>query len=833
MKRGIFLLFFTGSITFTYAAESTFDYGLFFNSHLTYGDERTSLLLEGGKPISFKDKIEISFDVEARNEPLFGSVLNIKLNDKHTINLRFIAPESEENYPALTIDETIYKISNDPIKVHNYFLVSVTFFPDKQKLFLKYGDITQTIPIELEKTNSMIISLGANTLEKQTDTAPINVKDIRIFENDKLIRYWELKQYNDLVNFDKINKIPAVANNPHWIIDDHIEWKKVYTLHTAKPASIAFDPGNSTFYILKEKEIITYNPLQQIETTIPIAGGYPAINYPGHLVFDTLRNCLVSYCLHTKEISTFSFKNNSWSKKTENTDEMRYDNHAVVYKDSLIYTFGGYGFYTFKKDLFEINLSSGAFKKEALNDITPRFSSTVVLVGDDLYILGGKGNKLGRQEFPSQCYNELYKVNLKTKEINQVCALDLENQIFTPTMYFDSTDSSLYAATFMKGGSLMKISLHDRNWQNMSQPHEFFSAHKHNRLGLYYSPQPKKMYLVSNGESENQNEIVILSINFPLISAEELVQTDYRTEKATVNKLITIGILLLSILFFFGIYQLRMRKKHSKKGIGLSEEVPDNMEESIEPETTRHFDRSRSAVSLLGGFNVRDKDGKDITSQFTSKLKGLLILLLLYTEKNPRGIVVKKIDDILWYDKDEEAARNNRNVTLRKLRILFETIGNMDIINDNGFLRIQLGEDVFCDYTTSLHIIEQMNRQKENVDSGVLEQLLELQLYGVLLPNTIEEWLDDFKGNYSSLSIDLLNEWLVEKKKLNKKQLIGIADTLFLHDPLNETALFVKCSIFFQSGKTGIAKNIYTKFCIEYKRLLAVDYKKPFSEFCK
>ena len=40
------------------------------------------------------------------------------------------------------------------------------------------------------------------------------------------------------------------------------------------------------------------------------------------------------------------------------------------------------------------------------------------------------------------------------------------------------------------------------------------------------------------------------------------------------------------------------------------------------------FDRSKSAISLLGAFNVHDKNGDDITNKFTDRLKSLLILAL-------------------------------------------------------------------------------------------------------------------------------------------------------------------------------------------------------------
>ena len=106
----------------------------------------------------------------------------------------------------------------------------------------------------------------------------------------------------------------------------------------------------------------------------------------------------------------------------------------------------------------------------------------------------------------------------------------------------------------------------------------------------------------------------------------------------------------------------------------------------------KYFDRSRSAISLLGTFNVRDKDGNDITGAFTPRLKSLLILLVLYTEQSKQGILTKKATDILWSDKEEESARNNRNVTLRKLRILLEKVGDVEVVSDAGFLCIRWHE---------------------------------------------------------------------------------------------------------------------------------------------
>jgi len=250
--------------------------------------------------------------------------------------------------------------------------------------------------------------------------------------------------------------------------------------------------------------------------------------------------------------------------------------------------------------------------------------------------------------------------------------------------------------------------------------------------------------------------------------------------------------------------------------------------ESVFTKTINYYDRSRASISLLGCFNVRDKNGNDITSNFTPRLKHLLILLILYTEKNAQGILTSKTTEILWPEKEETAARNNRNVNLRKLRVLLESIGDMEVMIENNFLRIKWGTNVFCDYHTLLACTKQFEQVKSE---ELLNKILELLLYGPLLPNTIVDWLDDFKDAYSSHSIDLLKNLLdIEISRNHQDMIIRLADIMFLHDPLNEEALAAKCTVLAAQGKKGIARNLYDRFCKEYHDSMGESYKIPFAD---
>ena len=113
----------------------------------------------------------------------------------------------------------------------------------------------------------------------------------------------------------------------------------------------------------------------------------------------------------------------------------------------------------------------------------------------------------------------------------------------------------------------------------------------------------------------------------------------------------------------------------------------------------------------------------------------------------------------------------------------------------------------------------------------LLNRILELLLYGPLLPNTIVDWLDDFKDAYSSHSIDLLKNLLdIEISRNHQDMIIRLADIMFLHDPLNEEALAAKCAVLAAQGKKGIARNLYDRFCKEYHDSMGESYKIPFAD---
>ena len=841
-------------------ASSLYDYGLYLKSHTVSAVERTTLYLDDNQPFPIKNDFTISFQIYVRtNEPDFGSILHLHTNTNQYIRFSFVAGE-ERHFPALVLNEGIITIDT-PIEREKWLDVSLHLRLKDNVIEVDYDNkkVSAMVPLEDTKNISALFGQMENYL---ADVAPINLRNITVTQDGKQTREWKLWKHNDDVCYDMKEKAIARAIHPFWLIDNHIEWKLIHQAHIPGKLDVAFNAREALFYLVKPQSIEVLDEKGTLRQKITIREGYPAVEYPNHLLYDTLTNKLISYYLKKGSTSYFSFDTSKWSNVERNMDEASNYNHARTFNpaDSSFYFFGGYGFYQYRNDLFRIK--SGSYKLEQVEyerPLYPRYSAAMAIVGDELFVFGGRGNKYGKQELSTHFYFGLCAINLKTNQSRMVWQRNSPQEdgtLMASSMYFEPSDSSFYAVSMSKGGVLWKISMKDSVYTEVSKPIYNESNYQDCDFSLYSSPAHGKLFLVLDKIlNDHTHNVYIYSINMPLVNEGDIRQSANTTIVNGHKYLYITGIILLLIAAGMIFYRSRCSNRKDKTiTIKEIEEVPviighhntpeqpliagqhtimqekGNIQETdaVSAKTTNYYDRSRASISLCGCFNVRDKDGNDITSNFTPRLKHLLILLILYTEKNEQGILASKTTEILWPEKEETSARNNRNVNLRKLRVLLESIGDVEVITENNFLRIKWGTTVFCDYHTLLTCTQQFEQEKSE---ELLNRILELLLYGPLLPNTIFDWLDDFKDAYSSHSIDLLKNLLdIEIQRNHQEMIIRLADIMFLHDPLNEEALAAKCAVLSAQGKKGIARNLYDRFCKEYRDSMGENYKIPFAD---
>lgn len=807
------------------------EYGLYLKAYEVSGGQRSSLLLEEGKPFGLNDSWELDFLLKVRNEIEYGTILQLDMGINKSMRFGYVSVDQNKKSPALIFEETLFLI-DAPIVKDMWLPVSLSLNVRENKVGLKYADADTTFMISLKGIKEVTARFGRGNAG---DIAPVDIKDVKVKNDGQVIRHWKLSKHNGNVCLDELIQAVAIAEYPIWLIDNHIEWKKIYTEKSKSRIDVAFNSRDALFYFVYQDKVEVWNPFSRNKRVIDIQGGYPAMEHMEHLVFDTLTNRLFSYSLNERESSFLQMENGRWSSKEQPMVEPTYTNHARIYNpaDSCFYFFGGYGFYQYRNDLYRLKVTTGEIGKVTYEPLlSPRYSATLSVVGDELYVFGGRGNKLGKQEVTASFYNELCAINLKTGKLRVLWEADAssyKNTLMASSMYYEPKDSLFYAVSLNGGGKLWKIRKDKVGWTEVSKSMGIVQDWQECDVSFYASPRNHRLFLVVNKIlSDHTYDLAIYSINTPLMDDSEIEQKVKEHSAAWLGwGMGGLALLLVAV----SINVIRKKKSSINKKVAEAEistlsdrELKEDID-VIQP-IANYFDRSQSAISLLGTFNVRDKEGQDITSLFTSRLKNLLILLVLYTEKEPNGVLAKKLTDILWGDKDDESARNNRNVTLRKLRVLLEKVGDVEIINEAGFFRIRWGEDVFCDYRTVLRCIDEYKSGGEQTDDTLLDRIFEILMYGPLLSNTFIDWLDDFKENYSSLSIDLLRN-LLDIKRDKSQMVLRIADILFLHDPLSEEALAARCSVYYAEGKKGLAKSAYDRFCKEYKESLGEDYQVP------
>lgn len=848
-------------------AANDIKYGLSFYSHLSPAKQRTSLLLDKGEAFSVKDGLTLSFNMLVRdNEPSFGAILHLTTDDGQVIHFSNVA-DNGKDMPALIYNDGI-ALCHAKITKEKWIPVIFKIDAKKNKIELNYGGTESSHTIPLNGTKGLKIQLGKGDANYVSDVAPVIIKDIKVFTGKKQIRYWKLYKHNADICLDEEAGKPAQAINPLWVIDNHIQWKTIFNKKLKGLLGVAYNPNQMQFYLCNGGEMITLNKQGYIIKQQKIRGGYKANSKSnGFMAFDVPHNQLMSFSLSAGTVSYFSFETSQWSMSKPDNIDAYYYNHAGAYNpaDSSYYFFGGYGFYNYHNELFRLRVGSNKVEKVKYdNPIPPRFGAAMGVANGKLYIFGGRGNKQGKQAVESYFYFELWSIDLKTRKAKLEWKRNSfpKGVVMATTMFYQPQKKAFYALNMVDNdGTMYQINIADTVITDVAKPIQNKIQYQDFEFNMFNSPKDGHLYLVVDKVlNDKSHDLSIYQLSTPLLSEAEISQMDMHEN----NHLIIYigGGLLLLIVIGGNIYLFVMRRKKvkgtapvlnaeekktdeeenpSEKSIGQEAEsvndeetLEEEKEDAPQQETIKYFDRTKGAISLLGQFSAYDKEGNNITEQFTPRLKELFLLLVLYSEKKKHGVSVEKVTEIIWFDKKESAARNNRNVTLRKLRVLLETVGNVEIISSNGYLSVKWGKDVFCDYHTMMEYLKAYN-EGEFIDSDEnLDRMLEILLYGPLLQGYEIEWLDEFKDDYSSFSIDLLNKLLRQKTEEGKDKLVlRIADIMFLHDPLNEEALEAKCQVLCHQGKMGIAKRTYERFCKVYQESLGESYEKGFSSFAK
>lgn len=232
-------------------------------------------------------------------------------------------------------------------------------------------------------------------------------------------------------------------------------------------------------------------------------------------------------------------------------------------------------------------------------------------------------------------------------------------------------------------------------------------------------------------------------------------------------------------------------------------------------------------IQLFGDFKVLDKNGNEITSQFTPKLKQLFLIILLYSQRSRNGISTSELTDILWQGHSTQSAKNSRGVTIRKLRLILESIDTVQINFHIDRWSMTFSGPVYCDYVECLKLLK---REKIH-DTDFNLTFYHLIQEGELFKGESYDWLDDFKGSIGNNIVDILLKFVSELTvERDNALIIRLTDRILITDPVNDQALAFKLKALIKQNNYNLARFTYDRFCALYEEMYGEKFSQKFEE---
>src|SRR5450432_1483603 len=824
-------------------------YGLTFSSHEAFLEKRTSLDLSPDDSLCFSKNFSLGFDIKfiPNNETYFGYI--IRIINGNDLNIDLIYDQRASMFKVIN-GEKISDISFmiDSLQLYKVWTrLNLVFDLDNNLLecFIN-GKMAGKSSLKL-KNSCFKLLWGANDFQqfKTRDLPPMQLKNIKITEQQKLRYFWPLDEIQGDQCTDKIVGKVARVKNPVWIKPKHQNWVLAASFTLRGYGGAAFDSKKDKLYIAGSDSLAVYT----LKNDPPIIDFIPNQHQNllvGHQsIYDSITDKLYDIYKDQKKVIPFDFKTAQWKEGFAlgaAITEFWHSNKFISVADSSLYIIAGYGQLRYKNEISRYHFPTKTWDRitNMGDSFPPRYLAALGTTADGqfAYILGGYGSHSGDQMLDPNYYYDLYRYDVKKRSFKKIYNLKTgANQFtFANSLIIDSASNEYYALIFPNDLfnshlQLIRGSLKDSTFQLLGNPIDYSYHDIQSFADLYYSQVSNRLIAVtmlySKYEAKEQtSQVKIYTIDFPAEVINVSVEGTKSNNSRVFIFLTVIGVVAVTSYFLF------KSKFRNKKVLlaGVSAEDEDIMTTRNVNVTNNHFQgkNNRSSIYFFGQFQVIDKEGYDITRLFTPLLKELLLVIIIHTIKNGRGISSEGINEILWHDKSEKDAKNNRSVNLVKLKLLLEKVGDCAINKEEGFWQFQNADkDMYIDYVKYSSLIKANPKPvRESIDP-----LLHIINRGPFLFKTEYGWLDNSKSEVSSQVIDqclsYLNHLDMHKEP---ERIIEVANSIFYFDPLNEEALIYKCKSLVTLKRFTQSNNAYLKFIKDYKEIYGEDYVKSFHE---
>lgn len=811
--------------------------GLTFNSKNVELFKRTSAAVFKDNPVTINNKISVSFDISFWTFKYFGTIWRIENNQKEFSRLVFNQfKDPQYYYFQLFVDQesepleiSLFKKElnrNSWIQINielNLAADSVSFS------LINISSVSRNLKIPDNLKSTVYFGLKSLNDINDYDLPGFCLRNLKITIDDEQNYHWELNPYVEDVVYDKISGGRISLTNESWLIEDHYNWRLIYSINSANSPLFAFDSIKSRVFIDFKDELVIYDLLTQKDTIIRYNNIRPG--QFSELIYNHFTDQLFSTFVGGGQVSVFDFSKLNWTL-IDTTNELNGHYYGSVRfinpLDSSLYMFGGYGWHTTKNKFFKYNFIDSDWNEVSIDGrISPRYNTAISqgFKPGEFLLFGGNGNEDGNQEKGFRYYFDLYSLDLKDMTINQIWFDDgnfeQQKSIFIyPHIFLMPDDSALYS---MSAHSLNEnlywkmyhTQIDKRNKINVGADIFIPSEDKNKKSFFCFNSKTNEfIYIGYNADSMKTN---IYSLRYPPVESSLIMLTSQ--QKNTPSYFVILSSILSITILLTAFYLIRKRKNNFTPKTYLNDD--------------QLVQEKKNYIHLFGEVKIFDAAGKDIFRSFSPKLKEIFLLILIRSINNHHnGISSEELSVTIWPDSSPESAKSNRGVAINKLRKALASINGVDLEFNNKLWVIKIDNIANCDYQEYLKISSHL-RKNDNADVILLAQILNLLENGEFLGGTSYEWLDSFKLAVNNEIIGLLKEFLngkSEKIQNNVNLRLKICDVILKFDRVDEDAFKLKINSHYATGNHQLAKNTYKLFTAEFKHLYDEEYPLTFQE---
>ena len=846
IRRRLCLLFLLTGMTL-----SAYSQGLLFQANDKEIKERTSLqIFQEGEIPCFTKNFQLSFELSIRDFDTFGYVFLLKEDQgktKYSFTYTYLDGENSTFKFNTDGKENHYSLNlrNDAL-AYQWIPVSFAFDLQQDVLTIRIGDNEKKIT-SLGLKDTFCPHLFFGRYDYILDMPTFAIRNLKL-EGDRSHSYtFPLNENEGEEVHTSIGKVLGTVVNPVWLINGSYHWEKLFEYSFQTPSGITFEPDSQRLIIFSQDSLLTYNLLKRQPQKYSYSNKLPVKLQLATHFMNTTDGKLYVYELNNlplgdATVAALDLNNQEWKQTGVAALPVQLHHHDGFWDETTgkYLVFGGFGNKRFNNTFLEYDIEGDRWDTLSYSGdrIIPRYFSGMAVNKnrEHIYVFGGMGNESGEQSVGRNYLHDLYLLDRKQQSVRRLWQNASDHRLVVARdMILTPDEKYIYALCYPEYLSdtylqLYRLTVDDGTMKALGDSIPMRSEEIMTNANLYYNSLTHEYYCTTT-EFDKKGHTVIRTyvLSAPPVSLDEIRSYGSRSslEIRWLWIMAGIGVLLLA----GGVLFVRKKRGKQRNAVLESSSVlmsppvgrePDKSVQGKETLAKEDFESSLvrpNAVYLFGPFTVIDRNGRDITHLFSSRLRQVFIYILLHSTHN--GVLSASLNEVFWPDKPDDKVKNLKGVTINQIRKNLAELDGVELVHDKGYFRLVF-TDCYCDYfrfrtlknaeevENELGILLMRGKFLDGMDAGMMDHFKQ----------KVEEFLSSF--------LPLEIERLYQQHKYDA--VIRFCNVLFRVDPVNELALAYGMHALNHTGSSQEAILQYSLFVREYRQMMNEEYSTSYAE---